>query len=285
MDFAQMPSVGVSWTSPTWFSAMRIPLKQGRIYGTADRKGTPKVVVINEAAARRFWPNGDALGKRVGVGQGGFGDGAEVIGVVGDVRQFVDSEPKPDVFISYLQSPRPGLMLFVKTTGDPAGLAPDVRRALREIAPRYPVYDIKTMTARAAAGTAPSRFSAALLAIFAATALSLAAIGIYGVMSLAVSARTREIGVRIALGADRARVQRLVVADGAWLVATGIVLGIAGALAATRVMGSLLFDLAPTDPPTYIAIVVILGASALAASWLPARRASRVDPVSALRAD
>jgi ABC-type antimicrobial peptide transport system permease subunit len=141
------------------------------------------------------------------------------------------------------------------------------------------------MRARVGAATASSRFSAVLLGLFAATALSLAAIGIYGVMSLAVSARTREIGVRIALGADRDRVQRLVIADGAVLVALGVVVGILGALAGTRAMRSLLFDLAPTDPPTYIAIVVILGACAVAASWIPARRASRVDPVVALRAD
>jgi putative ABC transport system permease protein len=176
-------------------------------------------------------------------------------------------------------------MLFVRASGDAAALTADVRRALREVAPRAPAYDVQTLTARAAAGTAPNRFSAELLALFAATALSLAGIGIYGVMSLAVSARTREIGVRIALGADRAHVQRFVVGDGLVLVMAGAALGIAGALASTRVLRSLLFDLTPSDPPTYIAIVVILGACALAASWLPARRASRVDPVTALRSD
>jgi predicted permease len=285
VDFAQMPSVGVNWTSPTWFSALHIPLKLGRVYASSDRVGTPKVVVINETAAQRFWPSGDALGKRVGVGQGGFSDGAEVIGIVGDVRQFADSQPRPEVYIPYLQSPQSGLMLFVRASGEAAALTADVRGALREIAPRSPAYDVETLTARAAAGTAPNRFSAELLALFAATALSLAAIGIYGVMSLAVSARTREIGVRIALGADRAHVQRVVVGEGLVLVMAGAALGIAGALASTRVLRSLLFDLTPSDPPTYIAIVVILGACALAASWLPARRASRVDPVTALRSD
>jgi ABC-type antimicrobial peptide transport system permease subunit len=141
------------------------------------------------------------------------------------------------------------------------------------------------MNARAAGATAQARFSAQVLALFALSALSLAAIGIYGVMSLAVTARTREIGIRIALGADRGRVQRLVVGEGVALVGAGAALGVAGALVCTRVLQSLLFDLSPSDPTVYVGIVMLLGAAATAASWVPARRASRVDPVVALRAD
>jgi putative ABC transport system permease protein len=215
---------------------------------------------------------------------GGLKD-AEVIGVVGGVRLRADSVPKPDVYISYLQFPRGGTTLFVRAARNPTAIAADVRRAIHQFAPQYPIFNVKTMDERSAAATAQSRFSAALLALFAITALSLASIGIYGVMALAVSARTREIGVRIALGADRRRVQRLVVGEGIALVATGAVLGLAGAFLTTRVLQSLLFDLTPSDPPTYAAIVVVLGGCALAASWLPARRASRVDPVVALRAD
>jgi len=171
------------------------------------------------------------------------------------------------------------------TTHAEVAASADVRRAIHELAPQYPIYNVKTMAERTAAATAPSRFSAVLLGLFALTALSLSTIGIYGVMALAVSTRTQEIGVRIALGADQRRVQRLVVGEGLGLVAVGAALGLVGALTTTRVLQSLLFDLAPTDPPTYIAIVVILGACAIAASWIPARRASRVDPVVALRAD
>ena len=161
----------------------------------------------------------------------------------------------------------------------------DVRRAIHELAPQYPVYDIQPMTARAAGAAAQARFSAVLLGLFAATALTLATIGIYGVMALAVTARTREIGIRIALGADQHRVRRLVVSEGVALVSVGAILGLAGALACTRVLQKLLFDLSPTDPVTYCAIVALLALATVAASWIPARRASNVDPVVALRAD
>jgi putative ABC transport system permease protein len=161
----------------------------------------------------------------------------------------------------------------------------DVRRAIHELAPRYPVYDMLPLATRAAAATAQARFSAVLLGLFAATALSLAVVGIYGVMSLAVAARTREIGIRIALGADQRRVQRLVVGEGIALVAVGAVIGLAGALVSTRVLQSLLFDLTSTDPLTYTLILALLAVAAMLASWIPARRASRVDPVVALRAE
>ena len=285
VDFSRQPNVGVSWATPTWFSTMRIPLKRGRVFASTDRVGVGKVVVINETAARTFWPNGDALGKRVGIGQGGFMDGAEVIGVVGDVRQKADSSPQPDVYLPYFQSPNGRMIIFIRTAGDPAAIAADVRRAMREIAPRYALYDMQTMEARAAGATAQARMGAVLLGLFAVTALSLAVIGLYGVMSLAVSARTREIGIRMALGADQRRVRKLVVFEGLGLVAAGAAIGIGGALVCTRVLQAMLFDLKSSDPPTYVGIVGLLGAAAAVASWIPARRASRVDPVVALRAD
>jgi predicted permease len=281
---AHAPQIGVNWVSPTWFSTVKVPLRRGRVFTNADRAGLPYVAVVNDVAAKKFWPGQDPIGKHIGAGVNNFSD-AEVIGVVGGVRQRADSAPKPDIYISYLQMPRSRAILFVRAIRDPAAIAGAVRRAIHEFAPQYPIFDVKTMADRTAAATAQSRFSAVLLGLFALTALSLASIGIYGVMSLAVGARTREIGVRIALGADRGRVQRLVVGEGIALVAAGATLGLIGAFLTTRVLRTLLFDLAPTDPPTYVAIVVILGACALAASWIPARRASRVDPVVALRAD
>ena len=281
---AHAPTIGLNWVSPTWFSTVKVPVRRGRVFTSADRLGSPNVVVVNDVAAKKFWPGENPIGKHIGAGMGGLRD-AEVIGVVGSVRVRADSAPKPDVYISYLQFPRGGTTLFVRAAHNPTAIAADVRRAIHQFAPQYPIFNVKTMAERTAAATAQSRFSAALLALFAITALSLASIGIYGVMALAVSTRTREIGVRIALGADRRRVQRLVVGEGIALVAAGAVLGLAGAFLTTRVLQTLLFDLAPSDPPTYAAIVVILGACALAASWLPARRASRVDPVVALRAD
>lgn len=278
---ARMQAIRVSWVTPSWFATLHVPLERGRLIAGADRAGAPKVVLINQAAARTFWPGENPIGKRASIG----GDVAEVVGIVGDVRQFVDSLAKPEAYRPYAQSPTSQMMIFVRVAGDPIALATDVRRAIHELAPQYPVYDIQPMTARAAGAAAQAQFSAVLLGLFAATALTLATIGIYGVMALAVTARTREMGIRIALGADQHRLRRLVVSEGVALVSVGVILGLTGALASTRVLQKLLFDLSPTDPLTYGAIVVLLALATVAASWIPARRASNVDPVVALRAD
>ena len=290
MDYKDRPNsegsfVGVQWASPDWFSTMGVPLRRGRMFTDADRLGQPKVVLVNETAARAFWPNENPIGKRVGVGQGGFGDGAEIVGIVGDVRQHVDSLPKPDVYIPYYQSPRPSMMIFLRTSGKPAQLTTAVRDALREAAPHYAAYDLKPMRERAASATARARFSAVLLGLFGATALALAILGVYGVMSLAVVARTREIGIRVALGADRGKVQRLVIGEGLVMVSIGALLGLTGALVGTRLLRTLLYGLTPWDPATFAATFVLLGLAALFASWVPARRAARLDPTRALRAE
>lgn len=277
-------SIGIHWASPTWFATLRVPLLSGRLFNATDRAGTPQVVVINDVAAKMMWPGENPLGKHVQIGQGGLKD-AEVIGVVAGVRQKPDSAPVADVYASFAQAPRPGLMAFLRAKRDAASLGDEVRRAMHEVAPQIPIYDMKTMAERTAGATAQARFSATLLALFALTALSLAAIGIYGVMSLAVSARSRELGIRVALGADQGRVKRLVVGEGVALAASGTVIGVAAALVATRVLRTMLYDLAPSDPLTYASVVVLLAGTAVAATWLPARRAARVDPVEALRAD
>jgi predicted permease len=276
--------VGIHWASATWFATMRVPVQAGRVFSEVDRATSPKVIVINDAAAKQIWPGENPIGKHVEVGQGGMSD-AEVIGVVRGVRQRADSAPVPEVYAAYAQSPRSGLIAFVRASRDAASMGDDVRRAVREVAPQLPVYDMQTMAARTASATAQQRFSATLLALFAVTALSLAAMGIYGVMSLAVAARSRELGIRIALGADQGRVKRLVIGEGVALAASGAAIGLIVALVATRVLRTMLYDLAPSDPMTYGAVVALLGATAVAAAWLPARRAARVDPVEALRAD
>ncbi len=281
----QRPLVEIHWASPSWFATGHVPVRRGRLFTNTDNLAAPKVVLINETAAKLWWPGADPIGKRVGLGQGGFDKGAEIVGVVGDVRQVADSAPMPSMYVSYLQSPRGSVMIFMRTTRDAAAVAPEVRNALRELAPSYPVHDMMPLEERTAAATAQARFSAMLLALFAATALSLAIVGIYGVMSLAVTTRTRELGIRIALGADQGRVRRLVVSEGIALVSIGAAIGLAGALLSTRVLRTLLYDLEPTDPVTYVAIVLLLGGAALLASWIPARRASRVDPVVALRSE
>jgi len=280
------PSVGVHWITPEYLKAMRVPLLRGRNFTAVDRTGAPKVVLINEAAARRFWPGEDPIGKPIAVGQGGFGDRAEIVGIIADVRYgTMDATPGPDVFIPFAQSPRNSMVLYLRTTSDPRALAVAVRAEVRALDRNLPVYDLKTMTERISDATSSARFSAVLLGVFAAIALVLSAIGIYGVMSYAVSQRTHEIGIRIALGAEPRDVLALVVRRGLGLTVAGLVLGVAAALASTRVLTTLLYEVRPSDPPTYIVIAGILGLVAFFASYVPARRATRVDPLVALRSE
>ncbi len=280
------PEIGVHFVSPDYFKTMKIPLLRGRWFTAADRQGAPKVVVISDVAARRFFPAEDPIGKHVGVGQGGFGDRAEIIGVVGDVRYGQMNEPpRADVYISHLQSSRSSLVLFARTAGNPAALTAAVEREVRTLNRDLPVFDVKTMHERIRDATARARFSAILLAVFAGIALALAAIGVYGVMSYLVTQRTREIGIRIALGAASADVLALVVRRGAALALAGIGIGVAAALAATRVLATLLYEVKPGDTATYVEIAATLMAVVLVASYIPARRASAVDPSLALRAE
>jgi putative ABC transport system permease protein len=280
------PSVGVHWITPEWLSALEVPLQKGRNFERQDRLGAPKVVLVSATAARKLWPGEEPLGRLVGVGQGGFGDTATVVGVVGDVRFGVlDSLPAADVYLAYSQSPRQIMMIYLKTTGDPAAAIPGVRAAIKEVAPDVPVYDVRPFAERVADASAQARFSAILLGLFAAMALVLAALGIYGVISFVVAQRTREIGIRVALGAVRRDVQRLVIRQGLVLAAMGTGIGVLAALAATRVLGSLLYQVTPSDTGTYLSIVALIGAAALLASWIPARRATRIHPMEALRTE
>ena len=277
------PGIGVHWVTPDWFKTLHIPLLAGRAFTDADREGSPKVLIVNETAARRLWPHESALGKRVGIGMGGF-DTAEVVGVVGDVRfGAVDSTPGLDAYVSYYQSPRPGSIVYLRTAADVASLAAASRRAIHELKPDVPVYDGRTLASRVVDATARARFEALLLALFALAALVLAVVGIYGVVSYAVARRTREIGIRVALGASRGDVVRLIVGRSLMLAGAALVVGLAGALAATRVLRTLLFAVAPTDPASFAGALALMLVAVLTASWFPARRAARVHPADALR--
>ena len=245
--------------------------------------GAPTVVLLNESAAKAFFGGDDPIGKRIALGP--IVKSAQVIGIVGDIRQMPDSAPFPTSYLSSTQFAPAQTFVFVRSSRAGASIGGELRRAVREVAPQLPVFDMQTLAQREGVATARNRFHALLLTTFGTVALLLAAIGIYGVLSFAVTARTREMGIRIALGAERGSVQRLVIREGLVLVAVGVVIGLAGALAATRLLRTFLFDLTPTDPVTYGAIVVVLVGTAALASWVPGRRASRVDSVIALRAE
>lgn len=281
---SERPLVGPRFITPSWLTTMRVPVRDGRAFTDADRMGAPKVVLVSETAANKFWPNESAVGKRIGISMGGFND-ATVVGVVGDVRQRIESPNIPEVYLPYAQSPGADFMVFVRTSGDPMALANPVRSAIHEVVPAYPVHDVQAMTARVAERTARTRYGTMLLALFAGVALVLAVVGIYGVMAFMVSQRSREIGIRLALGADHGKVLRLVMGEGVGLAAAGAVVGLVGAIAGTRVLRTFVFGVKTWDPATYVAILVLLGVSAAVASWVPARRAMRVSPTEAIRYD
>ena len=279
------PPVGVHWISPNWPTVMGTPLVRGRLFTKADRIGTQKVVIVNETAARVLWPGENPIGRPISVGQGGFwNDTARVVGVIGDVRyDDLTSANPPAVYLSYNQSPYGRLTLFLRTAADPNLSIAPVRRAMAEIAPGTPLFQIRTMEDRLGDAMSYERFSTTLLTLFAAVALALAAMGTYGVISFGVAQRTREIGIRVALGATRGNVMRLIVGHGVKLVAIGAVIGLAGAAMTTRVLRSLLHGVAPSDPLVFAGMVALLTGAVIAASWIPARRAARVHPTEALR--
>jgi len=222
----------------------------------------------------------------VAVGQGGFGDTATVVGIVGDVRfGILDSVPGAEVYLPYYQSPRQSMIVFLRTIGDPTGVIGGVRAAIKEVSAGLPAYDVRSMQSRVADASAQARFSAILLGLFACMALILASLGIYGVISFVVAQRTREIGIRVALGAVRQDVLGLIVRQGLVLVTAGSAIGVLAALLATRVLGTLLYEVTPGDLGTYVSIVALIVVAALVASWIPARRATRIHPMEALRTE
>jgi putative ABC transport system permease protein len=280
------PAVGVYWASPTFFDTLGIRLIRGRVFDDHDRLGQPKVVVINEAAARAFWGNADAIGKRIGVGQGGFSDGAEVVGVVADVRfGAVEKSVGPGVYLPLLQSARASGLIFVRSQEPPDRVVPSLRQQVHDLDADLPLVDIKTMDDRFGDATWRTRMSAWLLGVFAALALVLAAVGIYGVLSQSVEQRYREIGVRMAVGASRADIFRLILGRALMFAGAGVAVGLALASWATRLLSALLYQVRPGDPIVLASLAALLLVVALLASYLPARRATRVDPLTALRAE
>ena len=282
----QEPIIVTRIISPGYFDTMSIPLLKGRALTDQDTDDSPNVVVVSENMARRYWPGEEAVGKRIAVGKvKSPEDWIQVVGVVKDVRQFeLNADPKPQMYLTHRQY---GFFdaqdLVVKTDVDPASLASAVRKAVGEIDKDQPVSNIRTMETILADSIARQRFSMLLLAIFASVALVLAAVGIYGVMSYSVAQRTHEIGIRMALGAQTSAVLKLALGYGFKLVLAGIAIGFIAALVLTRVMSTLLFGVTATDPTTFALISLLLIGVAAIASYIPARRATRVNPIIALR--
>ncbi len=290
------PSVGIHWITPGFVDTLSVKLLRGRNITEHDRAGQPKVLLVSESAARRMWPNDDPIGKRMWAGQGsaGSGDASEVVGVVSDVRyRAIETAPAPDIYLPLAQSYQSRMRLFVRTgpapSGaeglDPATLAPAIAREVHALDANLPLSELKTMDDRVADAMWRTRISAWLLSAFAALALLLTAIGIFGVMAQAVAQRTAEIGIRMALGAQARDVLGLVLRRAAVVTAAGIVIGAGLALLLTRLLAALLYGVEPGDPATFVSVAVLLGVIALVAGYIPARRATRVDAIAALRAE
>ena len=282
LKWADAPVAEFRCITPNYFNAMGIPLLKGRAFSDRDTPQTPVNIIINEALQRRFFPNEDPLGKSLKVMDG---NPHEIIGVAGNARQWgLNLPPSPEIYVSTTQLPNEETVsLVVRTQADPAGLAEAVRRAVRAVNPDAPVFRVRTMEDVISASTAAGRFNTILMTVFAVVALLMAAIGLYGVMSYSVTQRTHEIGVRMALGAQKRDVSRLVVGQGMILTLAGVVLGLGAAYALTRFMATLLFGISPTDPVTFAVIALLLTVIAFVACYLPARRATKVDPMIALR--
>ena len=286
VDLRHLPQVGYISIVGDYFQAMGIPLRTGRHFGDTDLPKGPRVVIINEAMARRYFPKGDALGRRVRLGPDPSDPFETIVGIVGDVRQAgLESEPVPTVFVNNHQEMWGGLGLAVRTSGDPRSAESTVRRVVHAIDPLIAVSGVSTMEEVVGTSLAARRFSLALVCGFAGLALALAAVGVYGVLAYTVATRKREFGIRLALGATAGSVLRLVMRQGiAWL-AVGLAIGVAAALAGGRLIGSMLYGVRPTDGVTFAAVGLVLLAVVVLACAVPARRATRVDPAGAMRVE
>ncbi len=275
-----------TWATPDHFKTLGIPLLNGRSFIEADADSAPLVAIVDETFARRFYPNEDPIGKRIKRGRlDSQRPWWTIVGVVRHVRnQRLDITSRVQVYFPFYQEPPSNMSLAVRArAGDPLALSNTVRAAIQSVDRNQPVYSVKTMGQIVAESVSPRRLALLLLGIFAAVALLLAAAGIYGVVSYAVAQRTHEIGIRMALGAQASDVLKLVFGQGLKLAASGVAIGLAGALALTRLMQDLLFGVQATDPLTFAAIALLLTVVALVACWVPARRATKVDPMIALR--
>jgi putative ABC transport system permease protein len=278
-------------STPRLFRALGIPLKRGRLLGEGDGPGQPLVAVINETAARLYWPGDDPIGRTIRYYPQQTSPSIQIVGIVGDVRSLGASQPAPPaVYVPLAQAPRPPyegrtMTFVVRVPGSPVAVVASARAAVASIDAGLPLANVRTMSEVVSATAGQPRFTTLVMSFFAGVAFFLAALGLYGILAYSVEQRIREIGVRVALGAGKREIFRLIVGNGMGLALVGVIVGVPAALSLTRLMGGVLSGITNTDPVTYIAVVAMLATSALLASYLPARRATRVDPLVALRAE
>lgn len=276
----QEPEAAMRFTSPSYFRTMRIPLLSGRDFNELDDSDHPLVIIINATAAERYWPDEDPVGSSIRVGENVF----PIVGVVGAVQQLsLSKPPEPAFYVNYQQVARVGMTFVLRTRAAPLGVVDAVERAIREVDPDQPIQQIATMERVLTDSVAEPRFSVTLLSVFAGLALALAAVGIYGVISYTVSQQFHEIGIRMAMGAHTRDVLGMVVGRGMTLTLVGVAIGWLTTWGVSRLLASLLFEIEILDVPSYVGATVVLVLVAFAATLLPAFRAARIDPVTALQ--
>jgi putative ABC transport system permease protein len=285
---SDQPSASIRTVTPNYFTVLGTPLLRGRAFTADDRANAPRVAIVNQTFVKKFMPNEDPIGKYVDIGwtRDGVRQGGQIVGVVGDTRDDeLQSTANPTFFLPFDQTPGEGIVISARTAAPPASITSAMRGVVRDLDPTLPVYQVHTMEEQVASSVSRQRFYATLLGVFAAVALVLAAVGLYGVIAYAVSQRTHELGVRVALGATGDRISRMVIGEGVILTAIGVLVGLAASLGAGRVIAKLLYNVKASDPLTFVGVALLLGVVAACASYIPARRAARVDPLVAIRGD
>jgi putative ABC transport system permease protein len=280
------PSVHMTALTTGAFDALRIPLRRGRLFATADDSASAPVAIVNDAMARRYWPAADPIGQRVRFEFNGASSEREVVGIVADTRQrSLDAPPEPILYVPHAQAPSGAMVIVLRTANEPRSVLQDFRRAVAELNPALPLAGVETLDDLAAASVKPREFIVGLLAAFATCALVLAVIGVYAIINQGVLERRSELGVRIALGALPSQVITMVLRQGVGVAAVGVAVGGAASFAVTALLRGMLVGVQPVDAPTFGAVAIVMVVTAALASAVPARRASRTDPVDSLRAN
>jgi putative ABC transport system permease protein len=282
----ELPAASLTVATPDYFAALDIPLQRGRMFSAGDDGDAAPVAIVNDLLAEHAWPGEDPIGRRISARWQGQWRMMEVVGVVGRVRHNgLESEPRPELFMPHAQLPFGSMTFVVETAIDPATVLPALKAHVWALDATLPLWDTATLDSLVADSLGPRRFVAQIVALVSGLAFVLSAIGIYGMLSFSTVQRTREIGLRVAMGASANTIMKMVIREGMTLVVIGVVIGLATALALSRTLSALLYGVSPTDPATIAVTTALLLVVALLACYVPARRATAIDPLAALRAD